>query len=97
MSYSFSITAETKDGAKAAVASRYDGLMIAQPVHAHDRSAVLANANAAIDLLVNDDNKDIQVSCNGYVTGNWNAGSTSVSFSGVSIASSASLVTREPK
>lgn len=68
MSYSFTVKAPTKAEAKEAVAKHFDEQVIAyQPVHARDRAAVLANASAVIDLLADDETKDIKVSCNGYV------------------------------
>jgi hypothetical protein len=90
MSYSFSVKAVTKVEAKAAVAKYFDDQVIAhQPVHARDRAAVIANADAIIDLLADDDTKDIQVSCNGYVS--WSSGDA---LYGVSVAASANNVNR---
>lgn len=70
MSYSISAKAGTKELAKAAVALKFDEIVSSQPIHARDRAAILANAGAAIDLLADDDTKDIAVSCNGSVI--WN-------------------------
>lgn len=70
MSYSFGIKAANKAAAKEAVAAKFDEIVGQQPIHARDRAAVLANANASIDLLADDDTKDIAVSCSGYVS--WN-------------------------
>lgn len=72
MSYSFQVKAPTKDAAKEAVAAKFDEIIAQQPIHARDRAAVLANANAVIDLLADNDAKDVLVSCNGYVS--WPAG-----------------------
>jgi hypothetical protein len=69
MSYSFSVLAANKAAAKEAVAAKFDEMVVAsQPIHARDRAAVLANANTVIDLLADDDTKDVRVSCNGYVS-----------------------------
>lgn len=68
MSYSFQVKAATKAEAKAAVAAEFDKVVEQQPTHAQDKAAVIANANAVIDLLVEDDAQDVGVSCNGYVS-----------------------------
>lgn len=69
MSYSFSVQAASKAAAKEAVASKFDEMVVAaQSIHARDRAAVLVNANTVIDLLDDDEAKDVRVSCNGYVS-----------------------------
>lgn len=68
MSYSFQVKAATKAEAKAAVEAEFDKVVENQQTHAQDRDAVLANANAVIDLLVDDETHDVGVSCNGYVS-----------------------------
>lgn len=72
MSYSFQVKAADKASAKAAVEAKFDEVISTQPVHARDRAVVLANANAIVDLLADDDSKDVLVSCNGYVS--WPSG-----------------------
>jgi hypothetical protein len=72
MSYSFAVVAATKDAAIAAIAAKFDEMMASQPVHARDREAVLANSSAVIGLLDDQDDKDIAVSCNGYLS--WSNG-----------------------
>lgn len=67
MSYSFSVTAANKAEAKTAVAAKFEEVVTAQPIHARDREAALANANAVIDLLNDDDTKHVTVNLNGYV------------------------------
>ena len=42
-----------------------------QPVHARDRDAALAAAHTLIDLLVDDDSKDIRVNVHGSVSYPW--------------------------
>lgn len=96
MSYSFSVKAATKAEAKDAVAEYFDKQVVAsQPVHARDRTAVLANAGAVIDLLADDETKDIYVSCNGYVTWSYTCITGEPPFSGVSITCSAGHVNPE--
>ena len=67
MSYSFQVTAPTKAAAKEAVAAKFDEIVASQAIHARDKAAALANANAAIDLLVDDAASHVAVSCSGYV------------------------------
>jgi hypothetical protein len=69
MSYSFSVKESTKDAAKDAVAAKMQETVLpTQPMHWRDYAAILANANATVDLLADDDTKDIAVSCNGYLS-----------------------------
>lgn len=96
MSYSFSIKAATKAEAKVEVAAFFDNQVIAnQPVHARDRAAVLANASAVIDLLADDETKDIQISGNGYVSWSVTGDQSKVPLHTVAITASASHANRE--
>lgn len=96
MSYSFGVKAPSKAEAKEAVAAKFDEIVGQQPVHARDRAAVLANATAVIDLLADDDTKDVSVLCNGYVS--WNSSGQwspeTAQFGSASIACSANHVVR---
>lgn len=93
MSYSFSVKAATKDEAKKAVADYFAGVVAQQPVHARDQAAVLANANAVIDLLADDDTKGVSVSGSGHVS--WSSGdAVDAKFHAVSISCSACHVAR---
>lgn len=74
MSFSFTITGKDKAAAKAAVAVEMDKVVAHQPMHARDRAAVQATADAFIDLLADDESKDVRVSCNGYLS--WNGSGT---------------------
>lgn len=95
MSYSFNVKAANKVDAKTAVAAEFDKVVIAiQPVHAHDRAAALANANAAIDLLAEKEGKDISVSVNGFLS--WSNKESIPEFNSVGISSSAGYVDRVP-
>lgn len=67
MSYSFNVQGASKASAKEAVAAKFDEVVASQPIHARDKAAALANANAVIDLLVDDATHEISVSVNGYV------------------------------
>lgn len=95
MSYSFLAQASTKAAAKEAVAAKFDEVVGSQPIHARDKAAALANANAIIDLLMDDGTRDIAVSVNGYVS--WIdvlREDASNSLSGVSVSANAAYVAR---
>lgn len=96
MSYSFGVKAANKAEAKAAVAAKFDEVVSQQPSHAKDKDAVLANASAVIDLLADDENKDVSVSCNGYISWNGTDADDNPLLTAASITSGASLVDREP-
>jgi hypothetical protein len=67
MSYSFNVQAATKAAAKEAVVAKFNEVIASQPIHARDKDAAIANANAVIDLLADGDDREIAVSVNGYV------------------------------
>lgn len=95
MSYSFVVRGATKLAALALVAQKFDEVVAQQPVHATDRAQALATAEAFVNLLPDSDAKDVSVSVNGYVMGQWDK-SDLVELSGASVGVSASLVNREP-
>lgn len=97
MSYSFSVNSSSKDGAKAAVAAAFDEQVLKhQPIHARDKAAALANANAAIDLLADDEGMDVYVSCSGYLSWSGSGDLSEVTVQSTSISASASLARRQP-
>ena len=93
MSYSFGFRAATKAEAKQKVAAELDKVVTQQSVHAKDRDQAQAAANAFIDVLDDDDSKDVSVSMNGSLSGNW-SGNDLTSFTGANLSISASLVTK---
>jgi hypothetical protein len=97
MSYSFNFVVASKEAAKARVAEEFDNVVKWQPIHARDRAAVLANANAVIDLLEDKPDQDVSVSSNGYlsweVMGNDDPNATPLT--GVAITTSAHYVPRK--
>ena len=93
MSYSFQVKAPTKVAAKEAVAAEFEKIVGYQPMHVRDRDAVVANASAVIDLLADDESKDVGVSCNGYLS--WSTGTVEdPKFSSVNITCYASHADR---
>lgn len=93
MSYSFTIRAATKAEAKEKVAADFDKVVAAQPDHATDREQALSAATAFIDMLVDDETRDVVVSVNGWL--NWSEPSLPRAYSGACVGVSASLSTRE--
>jgi len=80
MSYSFQIRAATKADAKEKVAIQMAAIVQQQVVHAVDAEQARAAANAFIDVIDGDENRDVVVSMNG-----------SVSWSGDSLITSAAV------
>ena len=80
MSYSFQIRAATKAEAKEKVAIQMAAIVQQQVVHAVDADQACAAANAFIDVINGDENRDVVVSMNG-----------SVSWSGDSLITSAAV------
>jgi len=68
MSYSFNINAASKAAAKSSVAAELEKVVQSQPVHAADRAAAQAAADAFIDLLDDGDERPIAVSVSGSVS-----------------------------
>lgn len=95
MSYSFNFKAANKEAAKEAAAQHFDEKVVAgQPIHLRDRATILANVNAVIDLLVDNDSKDVSVSMNGHVS--WiNQPPEEPQFIAASISASASYSERQ--
>ena len=92
MSYSFRVQAADKLSAKDAVFAKVDELVVSQAVHAHDRDAILANAYSAVDLLADNDTKDVAVAFNGYMV--WSGAAGAEEFSVVSVCATASFAER---
>jgi hypothetical protein len=73
MSYSFDFTVATKAEAKDRVATEFDTIVSVQPVHKRDRNAALAATHTFIDMLADNDTKDIRVNVHGSVSYPWSA------------------------
>lgn len=95
MSYSYTVRAATAALALAAVSAKFDEIVAQQPTHAKDKDAVLANAKNAVEILEVDESRDVLVSGSGFVS--WSTDEDGQpKFSSVNIATSASLVAKEP-
>lgn len=88
MSYSFNVRAPNKAEAKAMVNAKMDETVVSQPVHAKDCAQAKAAAATFIDLLTEDESKDVSVSMNGYLSGNW-VGNDIERINGASVSISA--------
>lgn len=71
MSYSFNVRGANKAEAKTKVAAKLTEAAAAQSCHARDQQQAQAVADAFIDLLADDDSKDVVVSMNGSLMGKW--------------------------
>lgn len=71
MSYSFSIRAANKAAAKALIAARMAEVAKGQACHKRDEAQAVATAGAYIDMLDDDDSKDVVVHVNGSLSGRW--------------------------
>jgi hypothetical protein len=67
MTYSFNIKADNKANAVDQVRARMRDLAAKQPVHNKDQLHVVATVKTFIDMLQDDDERDVQVSVNGSI------------------------------
>lgn len=95
MSYSIVARAATKQAAKAAITAKFDADVLAvQAVHKTDRDQALAVAHAFIEILPDDDSKDVAVSLNGSVSGPIDESGATVYVTSVSVYATAYLAER---
>lgn len=94
MSYSFSVSSHTKDGAKKGLAAKLDEVIVSQPAHAKDKDAALAAAGSFIDLLGDiPEEHELSVSLHGSV--GWNHDAPDV-LTGAGVGVSAAFKKVEP-
>jgi hypothetical protein len=93
MSYSFTVRAATKLEAKAKVAAELSNVLNLQPTHVVDIAAAQAAAYAFIDLVGDDETKDLQVAVNGSV--GWVHRSEPVIYTQASVGVNAWLVAKD--
>lgn len=67
MSYSFGVRGATKTDAIAKVAAELDKVVTSQPIHSTDRAQAQAAAEAFINVIPDDETKDVYVSVRGSV------------------------------
>lgn len=86
MSYSIAVTAATKDEAVLKVAAELNKVVEHQPSHRHDKQQALNAAMAFIDILPDDDTRDVHVNMHGSLSGPWADGDyTSISSASVGV------------
>ena len=69
MSYSFSVTADTKEDATRQIREQFDNVVVAQPSHAVDKEAAVVAAQTLVRLLVDpSDGDEIYVLMNGSLS-----------------------------
>lgn len=93
MSFSFTVKAATKALVKEKVASELDSVVRDQPSHSQDRPLIQSACEAYVDLLSDDDEKDIELRCNGSLSGTWVANEVT-NLSGANLSVSAYFQTR---
>lgn len=83
MSFSFPARAATKAALKLVIAAELDKVVASQSAHSIDRDQIQAAAHAYIDVLADDESKDLAAQVNGSI---WKteAGVQSVGF-GISV------------
>jgi len=94
MSYSFQVRAATKALAKQKVADEFTKAIACQACHNRDKDQALAAANAFIDLVDDDDAKDVAVRMSGSLCGRWE-GSDVVAIESANVSVTAYLAVRE--
>src|SRR3990167_10272697 len=94
MSYSFNVRAASKSLVKALVAAELEKVAVHQACHQRDNVQAQAAADAFVDVLTDDDDKDVVVNMSGYLTGQWQ-GSDVTRIEGASVSVSAGLAKRE--
>lgn len=91
MSYSFTVTADTKAEAKAAIEAEFDKVLTQQPVHAADLPAARVAAAAFVDVLNEPtEAEQVKVNVGGYVS--WR---TAGEFIGAKLDVNASTVLKD--
>lgn len=95
MSYSFNVRAASKALVKAAIAAELEKVAAQQACHLRDKAQAQAAADAFVDVLTDDDDKDVVVNMSGYLSGQWQ-GSDVTRIEGASVNVSAGLANREP-
>lgn len=96
MSYSFQFKAANKAEAKAKVAAELDKVAQVQSCHDRDKQQAQDAAEAFIDLLVDDETKDVFVNMSGSLTGLW-TGNDVTRITGANVSVNAGLADRQPQ
>ena len=95
MSYSFTVQAGSKAEAKEQVTTELSKLVEQQPDHKADREQALVAAQSFIDILPDDNEKDIAVRVAGHLSSTGTDASAGITSASVSV--SAELVTKNSR
>lgn len=95
MSYSFAVRAVNKAEARDKIVAEFDRVEIAQPCHATDRAAAQAAALSFLDVLEEDEGRDVQVTVNGWLGGAWQSDGQITSVTQANFGVFASLIPKE--
>ena len=92
MSYSFSITANTKEDAITQIRDRFDEIAVSQPTHAADKEAVIVAAHSFVSLLEDPkDGSDIYVNVSGSLSWHWDLSAPPKKFRSANVSITAGL------
>lgn len=94
MSYSFTVRGATKALALAAVQAQMQAVVEQSPCHQADAAQAVDTAKAYIDVLPDQDAKDVVVTLSGSLAGQW-VGNDLERISSAGVSVSASLAGRE--
>lgn len=94
MSYSFLVRGAHKEEAFSKCVDKMREVAVSQACHERDKQQALNAAKAFIDLLADDDSKDVVVNMNGSLTGHWQ-GSDVTRIEGAAVSVSAGLAARQ--
>ena len=95
MSYSFSVRAATKPEVLGKIAAELDKVVIAQPIHAADRTDAQEAALAFLNILSASADQDFHVSVSGSVSWNGTLGAPDQTLTSAGVSVSAALIAKE--
>lgn len=87
MSFSFSVVAASKGEAKANVAEQMATVIAAQSIHAKDEAHVKATVESSLDLIADDETRDVSVYVVGSLSWEGQLGSETIVGSSISVNS----------
>lgn len=94
MSYSFNVRGPTKAEVKAKVRAEFDKIVVGQPIHEHDRAEALVAVFGYIDLLSEDETKDLSVGVSGSLGWFGEESDPDLTVTVASVSVNASLIAR---
>jgi hypothetical protein len=86
MSYSISARGDTKDAALKSVHDQLHNMVGQQPIHSKDLDHAIRAARSMVDVLDDDDTKDVRVSVSGSLAWNGKEGYEKITSANVSVS-----------